>query len=307
MTKSIQAHLQPHRGLTAWVGPAVLLATLLGTGVHAATGTADTELERQLIEQGWQASPDEAGNTLLHPPARIAPETTDPVPPVAQATPDLQQLLRQRGWVIRESAAGTTLQLLLDPPSTPAAATQESLPTAGSRAQDVYRMLEARGWRVRQDASGNTLLIPTPGAESSQSGDATVAEGQAGDSMADFRDTAEAAGWRIESSADGSLIMYPPGKSADQRDTTATDHGCAGTPTASVAEGSTGLPIRDEASARQLAREWLTERHPTGRIVGRVRQINRIFVVSIVGSTPPYPLRNQLVIRGDSGHIVQIY
>ena len=311
MTHFLQAHLQRYSGPIAWVRPAVLLTALLGTAVHAATGTADTGLEQRLIEQGWQASSDDAGNTLLYPPARSAPTTADPVPPVAQTTtthpPDLQELLRQRGWVIRESAAGTTLQLLLDPPSAPPAPTQEPPPGAGSRAQDVYRMLEERGWRIHQDASGNTLLIPARTAGSPASGSTTTAAGPAGDSLADFRRAAEATGWRIESTADGSLIMRPPGASAVRLDATSTIGTCQGVVTPSVATGSLGLPISNTASARRLAEEWLTDNASVGRAVGRLRQVNRIYVVSIVDDAPPFQLRNQLIIRRDNGRVIPVY
>ena len=291
---------------------ALLLATLLGTGVYAATGGTSAELEQRLIEQGWQATPDAAGNRLLYPPKQAQSVTAEPPPIVAQATtanpPDLHELLRQRGWVIRESAAGTTLQLLIDPPATAPVAAQDAPPPA-SRAQDVYRMLEERGWRVRQDAAGNTLLIPAQGAAAA-SGTTTV-EGPAEDPMADFRRAAEATGWRVESTADGSLIMYPPRPSAVQQGaapigTTPAHGGCAGKATSSIADGSMRLPVGDEASARQLAREWLVENRPAGQAVGRVRRVNRIFVVSIVDNAPPFPLRNQLVIRSDDGRVIPI-
>ena len=169
-------------------------------------------------------------------------------------------------------------------------------------------MLEQRGWRVRQDASGNTLLIPDKGAAPSGSGGTTPAAGPAGRSMADFRRTAEAAGWRIESTADGSLMMYPPGSSAAPTAATPSpDGGCLGTVAPSVADGSIGLPISDGASARRLAREWLVEQRATGSTVGRLRQINRIYVVSIVDDRPPFQLRNQLIIRADNGHLLPIY
>ena len=313
MTKPIQARLSAYADLVTTMGAAVLMTTLLGTGANAAAGTTThTGLERQLIEQGWQASPDKAGNLLLRPPATTQSAGPRPLPVIAQATaanpPDLQELLRQRGWVIRESAAGTTLQLLLDPP---AAASTHPQDAAGSRAQDVYRLLEERGWRVRQDASGNTLLIPVSGTSSPLSHSATVTSGTGGESMADFRSAVESTGWRVESAADGSLMMYPPGskavQDADSRRATSANGGCPGTMTPSVAKGSVALPISDDSVVRRLVREWLAEHHPTGHTVGRLRRINRLYVVSIVDDAPPFELRNQLIVRADNGRIIPVY
>jgi hypothetical protein len=297
------------------MGAAVLMTTLLGNAANAAAGETHTELAKQLVEQGWQTSPDGAGNVLLRPPAIIPSAGTAPVPVIAQSTaanpPDLQQLLRQRGWVIRESPAGTTLQLLIDPPAAASTQPQAVAQPAGSRAEDVYRLLEERGWRVRQDASGDTLLIPVGGSAPSSSDGAAPSVGTGEASMTDFQRAVESTGWRVESAADGSLVMYPPGSSAAKdsakRRATSADGGCPGSMSPSVAEGSVALPITDESVVRQLVREWLAGNYPAGHAVGRLRRINRTYVVSIVDDEPPFQLRNQLIVRTDNGRIIAVY
>ena len=305
MTSFSNARLQQSSDPFTRLGAAALLATLLTTGLQAATGTDQAGLQQRLMERGWQASPDAAGNTLLYPPTTAAP-----LPAIAQATttnpPDLQELLRQRGWVIRESEAGTTLQLLIDPPAEAPATVEGTPQPAGSRAQDVFRMLEERGWNIHQDASGNTLLIPTRGS-TPQAKDETAGGATTPDSMADFRRAAEATGWRIDSEADGSLIMYPPGAATARSAPTSTGSNCPGTVTSSIATGAISLPLADSTAARQLAQEWLGERGRGGRTIGRLRRINRIYVVSIVDDAPPFQLRNQLVIRSDNGHVIPVF
>ena len=53
-----------------------------------------------------------------------------------------------------------------------------------------------------------------------------------------------------------------------------------------------------------IAEAWLADSGADGATVGRIRQIFRVYVVSIVDTAPPHRLRHQIAVRRDDGKVL---
>jgi hypothetical protein len=285
---------------------AMLMCLSCGAVAASPEQGAATQLPRLLEEQGWQHQSDAAGNVYFHPPQPVnvsdhSRETTGP----AVGRVDIEQLLLERGWRIETNTQGDTLLLPVSPPA-PA---------------DIDQMLRERGWRILRDVDGNTLLMPTsstamaPSAPStpkqtSQAAPASVDMDQPDTSgpTAQFQQALQEKGWIVRTESDGSMVIYPPASStrtpAPREDHAVTGYGyCEGI---TLVGEESQRPIDTEEKAKLLAGAWIAHFGQATHAVGKARQVNQVFVVSIVESAPPHTLRNLLVIR-ENGSIVALY
>jgi hypothetical protein len=74
--------------------------------------------------------------------------------------------------------------------------------------------------------------------------------------------------------------------------------------TAPVREETVKLPVNRWVDARAIADAWVAE-HGDGRLrVGKIRQVHRVYLVSIVGVDAPNQVIHQIAITGGNGHVV---
>jgi len=252
----------------------------------------------------------------------------------------LEAALKRHGWrVERDSEGGILLYL---PSSEPAGENHEPL---AAKAQDrteppgdwieaddldgLQRTLEARGWRVQRSPEGDLLVFPVhPAGGESMSPMAPAPDPEPGPSEAvDEPSTPSAAreigtapemidatdldalqaaaaerGWAHRREADGSLVLLPPGLLPEAGDAGSCQIGMV---RVSGAE-EVALPVDTEAKAYRLAEFWLRERGASSLAIGRIRQVNRLFLVSMVEDEEPFFLHTQLVIRVDDGCLMSI-
>ena len=71
-------------------------------------------------------------------------------------------------------------------------------------------------------------------------------------------------------------------------------------------EGRIALPVDSWQEAHSLAEAWLEENGAARLRPGRIRRVNRLYIVSLVESAPPYHLRRQLVIYVPDGRVLAI-
>lgn len=315
----------------------IVLALALGlTGLpftamaDAAPSAASAELPQLLEQQGWQAQTGTDGVTIYRPPAQTAAQSGgDPTAvPESNMTSDNYQRLRDSGWEVRKDDEGNTLlippaELAPDRAQNETTASKKSttpasvLPTtAAAPPPDLKRLLEERGWRLEYDASGNTLLVPMQSGqtsnrdevtESSSTGDAAPT-----DPFSQFQRSLKDKGWRVEAAEDGAVLVYPPASPTTtapaRSDATPAQRGdCAGISSAAVINGTVSLPIDSWGKAERVATDWVTRFGHPDRIVGKIRRVNWVYVVSVVDRSPPYLLRNQLIIRADTGRVTAIH
>ena len=77
-----------------------------------------------------------------------------------------------------------------------------------------------------------------------------------------------------------------------------------GVVTAPVRDETVKLPVDRWVDARAIADAWVAE-HGGGRLrVGKIRQVHRVYLVSIVGVDAPNQVIHQIAITGGNGHVV---
>jgi len=107
-------------------------------------------------------------------------------------------------------------------------------------------------------------------------------------------------GWRMERDAQGSLRLYPRGPAPAHLDVTPA----LGTVTAPVRDAIVELPVDRWAEARAIAEAWLAEHGATGWRVGKIRQVHRVYMVSIIDAARPPNLVHQIAITSGNGLVV---
>lgn len=200
-----------------------------------------------------------------------------------------------------------------------ALATQASAETSFASAQlddfeQVRALFEPRGWRVEQDDAGYLSLYPpstkSDPVEAKEEGIAPAPQEQviAGDDNDELTEALARHGWTVSKEDDGSLLLYPPAPKEEP----AADEGptfpepLAGEMIDTLNSGDIELPIDSWNEAHRMAKGWLSQHRLEGVKVGRIRVINRVYLVSIVESEHPYNLVAQLVIRMEDGAILQV-
>jgi hypothetical protein len=252
----------------------------------------------------------------------------------------LEAALKRHGWhVERDSDGGILLYLpspepAAEPTDPPPAEARERIEPSGDwvEARDLdglQRALEAQGWRVQRSAEGDLLVFPVdpgvkengapqaPARDHERPPSATVDESSTPPAIretgtvlelidaTDF-DALQAAaadrGWGHRREADGSLVLLPPGLAPKPGEGGSCQIGMIRVSGADAIP----LPVDTEAKAYQLAESWLREMDVSPLAIGRIRQVNRLFLVSVVEHEEPFVLHTQLVIRADDGCLMAI-
>ncbi|MEA3409946.1 MAG: hypothetical protein U9R74_00200 [Pseudomonadota bacterium] len=296
-----------------------------------------------LRESGWQVERDEDGSLLLYPPGATA--TPAPAePPVETPTVDLDSIeeqLQQRGW---ETARDSEGNLVFSPTQSATAAQEAPTPQADSTELDMDGMAESlrqQGWQVERDADGSLLLFPRsevspPAAdpdqiepESTESGQGAGQEGEGSvpvEPNAGTPDTSlgpeatDTVGERTASettaegneSSDVAVVQVqdtPPVVKAVSSFTTiaALTPVCQFDRPESVSSGEIELPVDTWSEAHAITQDWVVERGDELAAVGKIRKINRVYLVSIVTDSAPHRLLNQLVIRTSDGGVLAVF
>lgn len=161
--------------------------------------------------------------------------------------------------------------------------------------------LNGRGWQSEWSSDGSLVLRPQaqPGA-STTAGQPIETEDQTGlvPNLPGFEY------WRIEKSADGSVLFHPLPKLP------AVQTSASNFVQLSRCEGfqlpmqRVTLPVDQWAEANELAQNWLTASGLQGVLVGRIRKVLRVYLVSLVEATAPYGLQHQLAIRAADGRVM---
>jgi len=251
--------------------PAAL--SLLGCIVAApAAAQPSASLEQELSAVGWSAERAADGSLILRPPApeKESPAVSEPAPQTPKAE-TFTERLRARGWGVEEEPDGT---LVLNPPQVPAA------PRVG------------QGGAIGSEAPKSPSL-----AEDTESG-ASATHGLA--------DALRERNWQVEELADGSLIIQPP--TGEQTPESAVfDPGCGPWTAPAVTDGDIKLPVNTWAEAHLITRQWLDQQAPKGLLVGKIRKVLKVYLVSIVADQRPFELVHQLVIRSRDGRLLFVH
>lgn len=245
--------------------------------------------------------------TLLSGAVALAPALSD-----AQQAPDLTgidqltQVLRPHGWGVGRADDGS---LLLYPGIGGGASTDTASLKPNAGLARIRKLLGPHGWTVQPRPDGSLDLFPAASVASaaaeptSRPGSTRVAALDLVTLEALLRDR----GWSVRRTPAGNLEFYPP-RVQDERMGRSVAPPAPNAPAwmqPPIEERDLALPLNAPEAGR-LSRAWLTASGLPGLGVGRVRSVNRIYVVSIVEDRSPYRLHSQLVLRKRDGRLMVV-
>ena len=229
--------------------------------------------------------------------------------PLAQAgtdvplTDSLRQSLLSQGWQEYQASDGS---VIYRQPSSRAATDNSSVAATPSKLRQFGDALGGRGWHVEWDQEGSLVLRPQrPEASASDQ----KAESAAGVQETPLPDLTGFDYWRIERDSDGALLFHPLPKSpvndpVSPGEAEAPAGACVGH---QFPIDPAALPVETWSAVQGLAQSWVDAYGREGLQVGRIRHIQRVYLVSLVDSTPPYRLEHQLAIRQSDGRVMLLY
>lgn len=203
-----------------------------------------------------------------------------------------EQALKDTGWSVQREADGS---LILESQAI-AGSTDGNNTSTEDQWPQLQNKLQAAGWFVEREADGSLRLAPPETSPASAAEPEVITQAAETDegasSFQDMQQKLKDAGWGVSNSSDGSIILYPPDGSKPQA--------CPGiAPTVDVT-----LPVDSWKKAYHIAQGWLSEQPPFNATVGKIRKVLNIYVVSIVSSTTPFNLIQQVAIRNSDGALI---
>ena len=250
----------------------------------------------------------------------------------------LKEALRQRGWRVEEDKNGDLLVYPMAGQSTTKGAQNSQTQNADDKSTTIdaanldqlESTLQGKGWEVKRNAAGDVLLYPkiflrepvAPAVDStspSAASEATVpAQSGSVDQTIQLHelDRLEAEmkkkGWRADRNDAGDLLLYPvegnsddvAGKGIEIKAVSLSD--CAAAGGSGLAVAGIDLPVSSNDEAESIARAWVAAKGKEGWVIGKIRKINALYLVSLVDASPKHGLHAQLVIHSSDGRVVSI-
>ena len=196
----------------------------------------------------------------------------------------LEAALREHGWTVERNPEG---DLIVHPPGPMPGSPEPAVSAAQVDSDQVTGAHDPGGESTLELQLGRS----DPDADTVDAGDLDA-----------LKALAEERGWGTRSEPDGSLLLYPPQTRTSAEDPEACQIGMT---RIADTEGHP-LPAQTEDQVHRLAQAWLREQGSESLAVGRIRQINRLHVASIVSAEPPHFLHAQLVVHAGSGCLMAI-
>lgn len=239
---------------------------------NISTQNLDPEvLKSQLVPFGWQVIPDDEGGIILIPGAVNTSSAS-------------------------EQKKASTSKLL-----------QKNI-------EELRSSLVPYGWNVEQDTDGSIILIPGNQEEvkSTEVKPAVVAEQkqQAYQQMdvEALQNMLTTHRLTVERDTNGEIIFIPQPlpQSVPEVLPQPFAQPWTGIVLQTINKGEISLPINSWQKVHDLSKQWLNESGYKELSVGKIREVYRVYIVSIVSNTEPYSLQFQLVIRTSDGHIFPV-
>jgi hypothetical protein len=264
-------------------------------------------LARALADSGWRVERNARGELLLYPRdtgqteetgSQGASEPSRLVP--AGDLERLQSLLVQKGWRVKRDQDGN---LLAYPHAASGAGVASEAATGRTGTDQLQGLLQERGWRTERDSQGHLILYP----QGSPPAPETPAESSVipASDLSHLKARLQARGWTVQGDTRTGLTIYPQG--ADTGAVEAAGSGaCQSVIPDPVRTGGIALPVDTWDEAHTIAVAWVNQGRQDGLVVGKIRRIHGIYLVSLVAAHPPYRLRDQLAIRSRDGRTVSL-
>ncbi|MEW8693339.1 MAG: hypothetical protein AB2535_20070 [Candidatus Thiodiazotropha endolucinida] len=220
----------------------------------------------------------------------------------------LRESLLLQGWQEYISADGSVIyRQPVKEPATDNQSPEAELP----KIRQFGNALQERGWQVEWDSDGTLILRPGETVETGETGDAPAQTATQTVERGSVTLPANLKGfeyWHIERDESGSLLFHPV-------ELPSTNQSMTVDATATMAECRIDyfqldpdvLPLDEWSEVNELTKQWIDATKEPGLQVGKIRKINRVYLVSVVGDSEPYRLKYQLAIRVSDGGVIRIF
>ncbi len=281
-------------------------------------------LQTQLKQTGWTVQRSPSGDLLLWPAGKetgaqpqAVPKDDDRVPITDLET--LENRLQDSGWRVEQDIDKS---LLIYPKEEgPGEGGKSNKENSSERMNDLHRLLTDSGWQVTKSKEGDLLLYPSQEASSqeapSQEAPSQVAIEPASSKETDLyvkpsellhvRDILTKAGWRLEEESDGSILLFSESSDKSEPVEKEGKRYVPGIVVSSLIRREIELPVDSRDEVLRISNSWLADQQAKGLVIGKIRKINWIYLVSIVEDSEPYLLNNQLVIREKDGTVIPLH
>ncbi|MEW8645127.1 MAG: hypothetical protein AB2563_03435 [Candidatus Thiodiazotropha endolucinida] len=223
----------------------------------------------------------------------------------------LRESLLLQGWQEYISADGSVIyRQPVKKPATDNQSPEAELPNI----RQFGNALQERGWKVEWDSDGTLILRPGDTGDKGDKGDTDDTPAQTATQTVERGSVTLPANlkgfeyWHIERDESGALLFHPV-------ELPTTNQSMAVDSTAKMAECRIDyfqldpgvLPLDEWSEVHELTKQWIDAQKESGLQVGKIRKINRVYLVSVVGVSEPYRLKYQLAIRVSDGGVIRIF
>ncbi|MBT3031670.1 MAG: hypothetical protein KME36_11285 [Candidatus Thiodiazotropha sp. (ex Lucina pensylvanica)] len=223
----------------------------------------------------------------------------------------LRESLLLQGWQEYISADGSVIyRQPVKKPATDNQSPEAELPNI----RQFGNALQERGWKVEWDSDGTLILRPGDTGDKGDKGDTDDTPAQTATQTVERGSVTLPANlkgfeyWHIERDESGALLFHPV-------ELPTTNQSMAVDSTAKMAECRIDyfqldpgvLPLDEWSEVHELTKQWIDATKGSGLQVGKIRKINRVYLVSVVGVSEPYRLKYQLAIRVSDGGVIRIF
>ncbi len=210
----------------------------------------------------------------------------------------LRQALEAQGWQAEQTQDGSLIYRQI--PEQGSQGRQQPVTTTLA-GEDLGETLQQRGWQMEWSPGGSLILKPQSQAVQQSAAVEPKTEAKSAEELPDLPGFDY---WRIEKQPDGSLHFHPltGDAGAVQPSAQAITLGrCDGVQIQDVA---IQLPVNEWGQAKALAQGWVDNAALEGLLVGRIRRVLGVYLVSLVADTAPHHLKHQIVIRASDGRVI---
>ena len=180
--------------------------------------------------------------------------------------------------------------------------------------EELRSSLVPYGWKVEQDTDGSIILIPgkVTVVEPTEVEPAPVADAEQQNyqqlDIEALRNMLAPHSLGVERDANGGIIFVP--QTLPQLTSDVLPQPFAqpwtGIVLQAIEQDEIPLPINTWQKVHDLSQQWLNESGYRDLSVGKIREVYRVYIVSIVNNSAPHSLQFQLVIRISDGHIFPV-
>jgi hypothetical protein len=213
-------------------------------------------------------------------------------------TESLRQALEAQGWQAEQAQDGSVIyrQPVAPHKEDPAQPARKIL-----QGEALQGSLKERGWQLEWNPSGSLILRPQGQIGTTAERTKPPAVGKPLDRLPDMPGFEY---WRIEKQTDGSWTFQPltqaPAASVSTNGTTTLGR-CEGI---QVKHAAVSLPVNTWGEAQTLAQAWLRDAGMQGLLLGKIRRVLGIYLISLVADSTPHALKHQLAIRASDGRVI---